>query len=71
MKNYIEKCRELEVRRCDVSRRSLQYTIDSSGELNMPLNLKVYDKEIEEIGNMNRVCDSEESDSVIFSESWP
>lgn len=68
MKNYIEKCRELEVRRCDVSRRSLQYTIDSSGELNMPLNLKVYDKEIEEIGNMNRVCDSEESDSVITEE---
>lgn len=68
MKNYIEKCRELEVRRCDVSRRSLQYTIDSSGELNMALNLKVYDKEIEEIGNMNRVCDSEESDSVIIDQ---
>ena len=68
MKNYIEKCRELEVRRCDLSRQSLQYTINSSGELNMPFNLKVYDKEIEEFGIMNRVCDSEESDSVVTEE---
>ena len=65
MKNYVEKYRELEVKRCDLNKESLQCTIDSDGELSIPYNHNSCERELIDIRNISNLINSEESDSII------